>query len=474
LNTNLHPVFAKENLMDEQEKENALDNDDELEETEHDDEFELPPERRKPKILPVIGTIVLILLIIGGFFAVRSIGGSVTGTAPKPTATLFPGANLFYITINPNMGAVSIDGHALSKLPTVGDTPIQLSEGTHEIVWNEPPFKSQHCFATVPPQQNAGTDACSTTAVATVSKGKDSGLQAAVIEFEATSNMLSSSQKNALITTAQATTALLDSSTTVQPGEQYVDVQAPHGIATATQPLKATQHFQLDTNPNTSAPCLAGVLGTGQSCTVDGINCVNICSLPSSLNAPSGNFNPPPSPTTWDIYMVLHATWTYTMMSGQTVATDQPDILDNTAPEYLFALFATWTGSQWHVSLTPGHDDFYAFLTTSPVCVPAQSYISEQYRLSNPTINGQIQEISWQDYFASSSNPATGCLVGATELPANANTPVTANTPEGYYLYRFGILSAVDSLGHTLSPSLPVASAYDQSIAQQLMPKKHK
>jgi hypothetical protein len=459
--------------MDEQEKGDVLDNDEELEETDHDDDFELPPERRKPKTLLIVGTIVLILLIIGGgFFAVRSFGGNVTGAAPKPTATLFPGEDLFYITINPNIGTVSVDGHAISPLPKLGNTPIQLSEGTHSIVWNAPPFKEQQCFASVPPIQNAGTNACLTTDVATVSKGKNSGLQAAIIEFEATSNMLSTSQKNALITAAQATISSFDSTTTVEPGEQYVNVQAPNHIATATQPLKATLKFQLDTNPNTSSPCLAGLLGIGQSCTIDGINCVSICSLPSSMNAPSANNIPPPAPTTWDIYMVLRATWDYTTLSGQTVATDQPDIQDTTAPEYLFQLYTTWTGSKWQVSTTPSRNDNYGFFSIGLPCVPAASYISEQYSLTNSTINGQSQELSFQDYFAG-SNAAVGCLVGATEMPGNANTPVAANAPEGYYLYRFGVLSAVNSLARSFSPDLPTADAYEQSLAQQLIPKKH-
>ncbi len=470
--------------MDDQEQQHELETDhkldsnDEFEETEREDDFELPPERRKPKVLPVIGTIVLILLIIGGFFAVRSFGGSVAGTTPKPTATLFPGENLFYITINPNMGKVSIDGHTLSKLPNLGDTPIQLSEGTHNIVWNAPPFKTQQCFATVPPLQNAGTNACGTTDVATVSKGKDSGLQAAVIEFVANSNMLSASQKSALITAAQAKIAPLTASTTVEPGEQYVNLQAPHLIATATQPLKATMHFRLDTNPNTSAPCIASPLlgsgpGGGPACNVDGINCVNICSLPSTFNAPSSNYNTPPAPKTWDIYMVLRATWDYTTMSGQPVATNQPDMPNSSGSEYLFPLFASWTGSQWQVSLTPSSNDEYAFFTVAPACVPAQAYIGQNYNLTNPTINGQAQQLNWQDYFAG-SNAAAGCLVGATEQPGNASTPLTANAPEGYYLYRFGVLSAVDRLGASYSPGLPFANAYEQSIAQQLMPKKHK
>lgn len=469
--------MSDNNLDDEFEREenahaNVSDNENELADTEHEDEFELPPERTKRRPLFVAGTILLILLIIGGFFAVRTVGKGLTGAVPTPIPTLLPGENLFYITINPNIGKVSIDGHVLSSLPNLGDTPIQLSEGTHDVVWSVPPFKSQQCFASVPPQQNTGTNACATTDVATVSKGKDSGLQAAVIEFEATSNMLTTSQKNALITAAQAKIASFDSTTTVEPGEQYVDLQAPHGVATATQALKATLNFTLDTNPNTSAPCLADALGTGQSCTIDGINCVSICSLPSSLNSPGINNTPPPAPTTWDVYMVLRATWDYTSLSGQSVATNQPDIQDNTAPEFLFPLFVTWTGSQWHISTTPARNDYYAFFSVSLSCVPAQAYVQENYNLTNPTINGQVQQLNWQDYFAG-SNPATGCLVGATEQPGNASTPIAANAPEGYYLYRFGVLSAVNSLARSFSPDLPTADAYEQSLAQQLLPKKH-
>ena len=46
----------------------------------------------------------------------------------------------------------------------------------------------------------------------------------------------------------------------------------------------------------------------------------------------------------------------------------------------------------------------------------------------------------------------------------------TINTPPGlaYCLLRFGVLLAVNDAAHHFWPNLPVADAYEQSLAQQL------
>lgn len=441
-----------------------------------DDEIEFPPARRGPRPVHVIGTIVLILIIIaGGLAAARTIGKGVIGPAPTPTPTLFPGENLFYVTTYPSWGTISIDGHKMTHLPKVGDTPIELSEGGHEIVWNAPPFPAQRCLIYVPPQANSGSGTCSANDSAPVRSGKYSGLQATVISFTASASMLSQAQLTSLEQATQATLNSLQSTDTVQPGEQYVDLSAPHMLATASQPLKATLHFQLDTNPNTTAPCVAvGFFGPGQSCQAMGGNCHVFCDGQGSFGWLPTSIGP-----SWSIYAMVGISWDYTTPGGQVVAKDQPDVADSTNPEFLVPFYVTWDGTNWHVSDQPGQSGPYAFYTANPSCLPMEAVVQGNgvepsyfgittNELTTVTVNGQPQPLFWGDY-VSGTNAAAGCLGGAAIQPSNPATPVTSSMPTAYCLYRFGVLIAANALAHQYWPNLPVVDAYEQGIAQQLM-----
>jgi hypothetical protein len=465
---------------DEQAHGNERDHASELGEKDREDEFEFPPDRPRHRPLFIAGTILLALLIIGGFFAARTFDRSLTGAAPTPTSTLLPGENLFYITISPSWGTVSLDGHTISSLPTIGNTPLSLSVGSHTVVWNDPPFSQQKCFVTVPLQQNAGANACSSNDSAPVQKGKDAGLTATIISFIVASSMLPAAQHTALVQSVQATLNALQSTSTVQPGEKIVNLQAHNFIATATQPLKATLKFQLETNPNTSAPCDPTLYSGISNCNINGINCVNLCDSSDVYYTQAGS-SPPQK--VWDIFGILRATWDYTTMSGQTVATNQPDIASNSGLEFLFPLYVTWSGSQWHVSLFPAAQVDFFIPPNYLNCIPVQSLvygnnvepsyfgIPATNVFQSVTINGQIQNLNWVGT-SSSTNYATGCLVNVTiqQTSQNPSTPTVQNLPTAYCLYRFGVLLAVNDVAHRYWPFLSVANAYEQNIAQQLMP----
>ncbi len=476
--------MSDNNLDDEFEREenapaNVSDSENELADTEQEDELELPPERSKRRPLFVAGTILLILLIIGGFFAVRTVGKGLTGAVPTTMPTLLPGENLFYITISPSWGKVSLDGHEISSLPVIGNTPLTLSVGSHEVVWNDPPFTPQKCFVAVPIQPNAGANACSSNDSSTVQKGKDAGLTATIISFTAASSMLPAAQHTALVQSIQATLHALQSTSTVQPGEKFVNLQAPKFIATATQPLQATLKFQLDANPNTNSPCDPTLYNGISDCNLNGVNCANLCDGSDVYYAPDFATKPQ---LVWDIYGIFRASWDYATMSGQTVATNQPDIAANSGLKFLFPLYVTWSGSHWQVVLLPPANADFIYTPTYLNCTPVQSLIDgtnvEPSYFGIPpanvfqsvSINGQVQNLSWQGTTAK-SNYANGCLenVGIQQTSQNPSTPTVPNTPTAYCLYRFGVLLAVNDVAHRYWPFLPVANAYEQNIAQQLI-----
>jgi hypothetical protein len=452
----------------------------EIDREDAEDAYEFPPERQKRRPFFFIGTMLLILLIIGGFFAFQTVRRGLTGTVLTPTPTLLPGENLFYITISPSWGTISVDRHPVSSLPVVGDTPLSLSVGTHEVDWNDPPFSPQKCYVTVPLQPNAGANACSSNDSSQVQHGKDAGLTATIISFVATPAMLPAAQHTALVQSIQATLNALQSTSTVQPGEKFVDLKAPKFVATASQPLRATLRFQLETNPNTSAPCDPTLYNGISNCNLNGVNCANLCDG-SDVYYATGSSSP--GQTAWDIFGILRITWDYITMSGQVVATNQPDIADKSGLEYLFPLYVAWSGSHWNVSLFPAANvDFYIppiYLNCVPVNTliygnnvePSYFGIPPMNVFQGVTINGQIQNLNWVGT-SSKTNLATGCMETITiqQSSQNPSTPTVANTPTAYCLYRFGVLLAVNNIAHRYWPFLPVANAYEQNIAHQLMP----
>jgi hypothetical protein len=83
---------------------------------------------------------------------------------------------------------------------------------------------------------------------------------------------------------------------------------------------------------------------------------------------------------------------------------------------------------------------------------------------SNP-----YQQVYWNAQAA--SNPAAGCLLNAFVVTSNP-TPAANSQPVARCLYRFGVLLTLDSTTHKILPALPQASAYEQSIAQQIAAQK--
>ena len=447
-----------------------LDNAEDDDELTEEDEFEFPPPRRR-RPLALITAIVLIVVIVGGGLLVARAAGGAFGPSPTPTATLIPGENLFYITTSPAWGKVSIDGHAVAHLPAIGGTPLTLATGGHTIKWDAPPFPPQQCIVYVPPQQSTG-GSCSAFDSQPVQSGKDAGLQATVVSFTADPSLLPAAQYTALVTATQAYLQSLQATDTVQPGEQFVDLNASRSIATASQPLRATLHFRLDTNPNTNTPCIAVNIG-GQSCQAVSGGCYSFCNATTIFNEGGA-----PTDSTWDLYGVVGMSWDYTTLSGQIVARDQPYTSDSTNPEYLIGFYMSWDGSSWHVTDQPSQSVLFGS-TINPPCIPMQavvegSQVEASYfgitanALTSVTLNGQVESLFWGQY-TSGKNAAVGCLAGASQTADNSAT-VTVNAPSAYCLYRFGVLLAANAQAHRYWPNMPVIDAYEQGIVQQLMP----
>ena len=433
--------------MDDSEREHITD----------DADNEFPPPRRPVRPTAIIGIIVLVaLLVAGGFFtATRFIGGN---SAAVPTPTLAPGSNLFYIQVSPNWGNVYIDGQKLARLPDPNvDPPLQLSPGVHEVSWQADPF-TQHCIIVVPPQ--SGETPCLANDILTVPVGPNKGLSAFVITFTASFANLPTAEQQSLTQAAQIALNALQSSDTVQPGELYADEHPPQFVATATSPLHATLHFQLDTNSNSPGQCAGAVLGFGfgTTCNYNGQNCHTFCTVtePAELKVPPGR---------WDVLGIMLPTWTYTTPGGQVVAQNQPDETDNSGTEYEVPLSITRTAGQWHVATSiPGNPT--ASLSGGPSCETAYVIVNDDPTGTYTTValpGNPYQSLAWNASYG--SNPAAGCLL--TAYPIYTNGP-TSSQSIARCLYRFGVLLALDTATHKFWPNLPLADAYEQSIAQHI------
>ncbi len=435
-------------------------------------ENDRPPRNRARLAFTAALWLVIVLLLIAIFSPVRDIMiNRFLTTAPTPTPTIVAGGNQFYIQAYPQ-GTITIDGQAATQLPNEfnGDAPLTLSRGQHKIVWQDPPFLPLTCIVSVPPVIGEPCNYESTGNYANDSSTR-------VISFAASISNLSDTQQIALKQAIQNTLNSLQSSDTLQVGEQYVYTQ-PSGstiVQTAKQPLRAKLSLHLDANPNSHNSCTP----SGDFCTLSGQNCLQICSNGGTTSS-NGMY-------TWNIIALYYPTWTYTTLTGQVVAQNQPD---TNSPllgmDHSINLEVTWDGKAWRVSLLRYNNVLIPATNNSPFTLPPSSapnlpppacaslnnfintpvsYATAALPLgttqgSNPTA------VNWG--YVVGTNEAQGCLGVVVPSPGTSATPTNFNQPPAYFLYRFGVLLAINPLAHSEFPSVPAADSYEQSIAQHI------
>ena len=227
----------------------------------------------------IIGIIALVVLVVaGGIFATTRFTGGKTNEVPTPT--LVPGSSLFYVQTSPGWGNFFVDGQQLAHMPTdpAVDLPLQLSTGVHQVTWQAEPF-TQHCVIIVPPV--VSETRCLANDPVPVTKGPNKGLSAYLITFTASFGDLTAAQQQPLFQAAQKALDALQSSNTVQPGEQYVDLNAPQFTSTATTTLRATLSYQLDNGTGSPAPCIGQFSGFGAVCSINKQVCHLFCTAES-------------------------------------------------------------------------------------------------------------------------------------------------------------------------------------------------
>jgi len=421
--------------------------------------FALRYTRRQPtlQLTVTISIVVLTLLVfLGSSASVRNIVTlGIFGPTSTPTQSLPRGADLFYISTVPAWGYVAIDGRSLARLPIAPtDAPLRLARGRHHIVWHAEPFQARSCFVSVPIRPDSDTCLVNTTT------RLEEGIDVWVIRFFMSLDTLPTNERMALISRAQAALNSLQATEMVQPGEQYVDVRSQSHIVTATQPLKATLHFDLDTNPNSNKSCVS--LRISESCLLQGQDCRSFCDTEQGIQAfAEGDI----SEQQWDVLAVIGITWDYTTLDGKVVAKNQPDTgVGDTSEEYIVEFQIHWSKQGWQVMLAPGGSA--SPFAGDPACASAVDDIALNGFYGQT--GGDVEEaVSWS--FVANSNKAEGCLAVGTPGSDPLITPSPPRLPAAYLMHRFGVvLTANDAAEHYFGSGVSRANAYEQKIAKQL------
>ncbi|HZU71025.1 MAG TPA: hypothetical protein VFA09_27355 [Ktedonobacteraceae bacterium] len=406
----------------------------------------LSPRQRFLQLATMSVSLALIALIIlaGSASTRNALLTGIFGRQPTPTPTLFPGTNLFYIQGTPSWGRAILDGHTLARLPVVGkDQPLQLSRGRHVLQWRAAPFLLQTCIVAIPP--TAGSNNCEQDEAVQLK----SGFFAAIIRFSETLDSLPPDQFVALANAAQSAVNGLQSTTMVEPGEQYIDTLSDSDMATASEPMHATLNFQLDIASASNAPCVSSL---ARSVILSCQDCREFCTAPDQA-FPATPINQP-----WNVLALIAATWKFMTLDGHIVEQNQPD----TSDEHLIELQITWDGTYWHVKAPIS--TLESSTTDNPICESAQEEIGMNGYFGQT--GGNVEEaVVWQQ-FASESKLADGCL--AVGIPQQ-NSPEQPRLPTAYLLYRFGVVVAGNQAAYNYWASQPLADSYERHLVQQII-----
>jgi hypothetical protein len=415
-------------------------------------------QRRKQVFLTASVVMLLLLVFVGSYTPTRTFVLNAVLPPPPPTVPLLPGADLFYVSASPPWGQLFIDNTPVKHLPVISiDKPLQLQRGHHVLEWRAAPFRSQHCTVSVP--RLFLTDTCFMNTLTMISRNTSASL----ITFSVSLTALADSQRASLVETIQAALNAQQSVDTVQVGERYAIPDSKKQFAIATQPLKATLHFQLNTDVQANVFCIDNIWGMpNQSCMFDGQDCRLLCSLPRFVLERAVPTN------TWTAYGIVRSSWDYATLDGHRVAQDQPASTgDGSLDEHMMSFSISWDGTHWHVT---------TMFTTAvgavpneggPTCFPAVDNFLSYGTLTPNLTDGASYSVQYE----AGTVHATGCLVTLLIIRGNGNgvaTPQVAVASVAYALQRFGVFVAINNTAHELWPNMPMADTYEQGIARQI------
>lgn len=408
---------------------------------------QLAPHQRRTRLIVSASLLAFTLfIIVGSSPVVRTTALPFLFHPPStptlaPTATTNPNINQFFVEGVPVWGKLYLDGHPVQEF--YSNIPLAITRGQHHFLVQAAPFLPLSCIISVPIDPANPTDTCHYTKADMQVSGTWT------LQFYESLATLPTGPQQALI---QATQAVLDkqqSTTIVQPGEQYVSLSTPGMINIAKEPLRATMRFHLLYPAHIDSSCLSIEPTTNAACIHQLNECLLFCPL---SEGPQGT-------PFWQVQAALKMTFDYTTMNNTVVATNQPAAKPNTTDAIDHMLLAiSWDSSHWHVSISGP-----SLPSGNPVtCISAENNVTQNlFQQVESTYSGTSIQ------FVAGASSVDGCLLALLLLP-NTNATADATSPNAYFLYRFGLYLAVNKMAHLLWPQIPQADAYERGLAQKL------
>jgi hypothetical protein len=386
------------------------------------------PRRLIGGALSLAGIALLLAIILSSPGARATLVRGLNLPLPADQQPLEPGAGEVYLERGVPWGTLQIDDRvwALDSIdqPYTGHegsyTVIRLARGRHHIVYTALPFTPLNCVVSVPA---ASGDTCPLITHPGPMDEVPVLRSARVMDLHATPERLTGSARAPLASAIMSTLVGWTPTADVAIGEPFLGAQGV--TATSNRLLQASLSYTLVDNPvqSRAAP---GTLS----------DCASICRL--DTEAYLGD-----SRGYWPIVARVRARWVYTDADGHVVDTTDAGV-PGSPLDGIVTLFARWNGA-WEVAVPyfglPNLTCDFALATLSTRPNPAPSTRS-------------LQTTSGMDL-------ADGCLVIEQDGSGRASST-------RYFLYRFGIVLAVNAGAHRALPDLPVAGTDARAVARQL------
>jgi hypothetical protein len=374
-----------------------------------------PGRARRLRAAVVAAAVLLVMVLLLGIVpdSRASLAALLHLPTPTPTVPLAFGADQFSAVNGVPWGVLRSDGKqvAVSQAQTV--FVFSLPRGRHTLEYRADPFAVLRCEVTVPVSPR---DTCplltATDAVHNIGVGR-------YLDFRCTPQTLPAQQVAALETVIQRGLDALQLTTTVPPGTRYLGADGKPQVATAALPATFSYRLNLDVNESFNA-------GMGA--------CVTFCDSYGSDAAG------------WIV--AVHALFGWHFAGAGIAPIDVPAIV-HTPPDTVLPEQVSWRNG-WQLATQP--------FDSGKLC---GALISNVFALITSPDGGSSLSVNTQ----AMPNPADGCLYSVT---LSADSSSTAPAPASTYLYRFGLLFAVDNEAQRMQPSLPVANAEEQTLARQL------
>lgn len=381
----------------------------------------LPRGRRARATVAVCAALLVALALVvlpGSPLALKS---ATVRATPTATVTVDPSSSTFYSVDTVPWGTLLVDGK--SDVPvddSSGYPSITLGPGSHTISYTAAPFPEVKCQVRVP---SSGDDTCPLyTDTNNLQNLPIPG--ARVLDLRATMTSLPSSQMNALQAKIVAALAKLTGRAQIEVGDHYLDASGT--TRTADVGMLGIESYSL--NPEVQQ---------GQGCSA-------IC----DENGVGGGSNG----SSWVVVASMVEQWRYLLSTGQSVAGPQ---IGQNGGGVSTVFGVTWNGS-WQVSSLS--------YSANSTCESGYSILSQDIASANPTF---FQSNLSQNVSGSTTNIADGCVLSFT--PTTGGNGATPSDASAYFLYRCGVVMAVNQAANAILPGQPSVSAHEQQIAQQLI-----